>query len=102
MKPTLKNGLFFGLVVGVTSALLYAPKAGKELREELKDKLNNVPYHFFNLLESIVDLTASVLDFSKEAFQEQREKLSKAVNSGIVAAKEKTDELKRFATVKNG
>ena len=100
MKMTLKRGLLLGLLIGVASAFLYAPKTGKELREELKDKINNVPYHFFNLLESIVDLAVSVLDFAKESFQEQQHRLSKAVNAGINAAKEKTTELKDLATSK--
>ena len=101
MKLSLKHGLFLGLIIGVASALLYAPKTGKEIRAELKDKLNNVPYHFFNLLESLIDLTVSVLDFAKVAFHEQQEKLSRAFVSGINAAKEKTDELKKLAVARN-
>ena len=95
---SLKNGLFLGLLFGIASALLYAPKAGKELREELKDKVNSVPHHFFNLLESIIDLAVSVLDFAKVTFQEQKERFSQAVNIGLSAAKEKADELKRYST----
>ena len=97
MRLSLKRGLFLGLLVGVASAFLYAPKSGKELREDLKEKASNVPYHFLNLLESLVDLVVSVLDFAKIAFQEQSERLSKAVSSGINAAKEKSDELKKLA-----
>ncbi len=100
MKMSLKNGLFLGLLLGVASAFLYAPKTGKELREELKDKLNNVPYHFFNLVESIVDLAASVLDFAKESFNEQKHRLSKAVEAGVSVAKEKTTELRNLAASK--
>lgn len=99
MKMSLKSGLFLGLLVGFVSAILYAPKAGKEVRDELKDKINNIPYHFFNLLESIVDLTVSVLDFAKVAFHEQQDKLSRAVASGINAAKEKTQEMKKVAAI---
>lgn len=96
---TLKSGLFLGLLIGFVSAILYAPKTGKEVRDELKDKINNIPYHFFNLLESIVDLTVSVLDFAKVAFREQQDKLSKAVSSGISAAKEKAQEMKKVAAI---
>ncbi len=101
MKLSLKHGLFLGLIVGVASALLYAPKTGKEIREELKGKLENVPYHFFNLLESLVDLAVSVLDFAKVAFHGQQDKLSQAFRSGINAAREKTDELKKVALTRN-
>ena len=98
MKLTLKRGLFLGLLIGVASALLYAPKTGKELREELKEKVEAVPQNFFNLLESLIDLTVSVLDFAKAAFKEQSFRFSKAFESGLSAAKEKSDELKRYAT----
>lgn len=93
-----RDGLFLGLLIGVASALLYAPKKGKEVRSEVKDKLTNVPKHFFGLVESILDLTISVLEFTRESFQEQKEHLTSAVSSGINAAKEKTEELKRFAS----
>ena len=96
MKLSLRNGLFFGLVIGVASAFLYAPKAGKELREELKDKTDSICQHFLNLLESLVDLSVSILDFVKDAVKEQSEKVTHAVACGITAAKEKTEELKKF------
>ncbi len=98
MKLTLKNGLIFGLLVGIASAFLYAPKTGKEMREELKDKTDSITQHFLNLLESLVDLTVSVLDFFKVAVSEQGEKVSKALSTGISAAREKTEELKKFTT----
>lgn len=99
MKLSLKNGLFLGILIGIASAFLYAPKSGKELREELKEKSKNIPDNFFNLLESIVDLIVSVFDFTKTAFIEQREKISKAVSCGATVAKEKKEELKKFAGI---
>ena len=98
MKLSLKKGLLLGLLIGVASALLYAPKTGKELREELKEKVEAVPHNFFNFLESLIDLTLSVLDFAKVAFKEQSYRFSKAFESGVSAAKEKSDELKKYAT----
>ena len=98
MRLSLKHGLFLGLIIGISSAFLYAPKTGKELREELKEKASSVPYHFLNLLESLVDLVVSVLDFAKIAFREQSEKLSNAVSSGLAAAREKTQELQGLTT----
>ena len=97
MKLSLKRGLLLGLLIGVASALLYAPKTGKELREELKEKVDAVPHRFFSFLESLIDLTLSVLDFAKSAFKEQSYRFSKAFESGVSAAKEKSDELKKYA-----
>lgn len=97
MKLSVKNGLFFGLLFGVIAALLYAPKPGKELRHDLKEKIDTVPKHFLSFLESLVDLMVSVLDFGMSAFQEQSSRLSKAVTTGVNAAKEKANELKTLA-----
>lgn len=98
---SVKNGLVLGFLVGLATALLYAPKPGKEIREELKDKINSVPYHFFNFVESLVDLAVSVLDFAKVAFKEQKERLYKAFACGIDAAKGKTKELKKLAPTRS-
>ncbi len=98
MKLSVKNGLFLGLLLGGVAALLYAPKPGKELRAELKEKINLVPEHFSNLVESIVDLVVSVIDFGVEACEEQGEKISHAVSSGVCAAKNKAAELKNTVT----
>lgn len=94
----LKNGLLIGLIIGIGAALLYAPKSGKEVRKEVQDKLNNIPQHFFGLLESIIDLSVSVLDFARESFKEQKERLSNAMSKGLDAAKDKTEEFRKFAT----
>lgn len=98
MRLSLKNGLIFGFLLGIASAFLYAPKPGKELREELKEKLDVVPTTFFAFLESIVDLVVSIVDFLKISFQEQREKLTHAVESGIQAAKGKSEELQKLTS----
>lgn len=93
-----KDGLFLGVVIGLASAFLCAPRSGEEVRKEIKNKINSVPKHFFNLLESILDLSVSVLDFAKESFQDQGENISKAVSVGINAAKDKAEELKNYAS----
>ncbi|MBI1857705.1 MAG: YtxH domain-containing protein [Candidatus Melainabacteria bacterium] len=93
-----KDGLLLGVILGLGSALLYTPKPGEEVREEVREKLDSVPRHFFNLLESLIDLSISVLDFSKGAFEGQGERLSKAVSSGIDAAREKSEELRKMTS----
>lgn len=93
-----KDGLLLGLILGIGAAILYTPKPGEEIREQVKDKLSSVPEHFFNFLESLLDLSISVLDFTKDSFQGQREKLAKAFSSGIDAAREKTDELAKMSS----
>ena len=101
MKLSLKRGILLGLIIGIGSALLYAPKSGREIREDVKEKLNSVPRNFFNLLESLIDLSLAVLDFAKDAFREQGERFSNALSKGVSAAREKTDELKTLATTRS-
>lgn len=93
-----RNGIILGLLIGVGAAFLYAPKSGKETREDLKEKLNKVPQSFLNLLESLVDLSVSVLDLAKESLEEQSDRLSNVVNKGMSYAKDKTEKIKSLAT----
>jgi gas vesicle protein len=98
MKLSVKNGLFWGLLLGIIAALLYAPKSGKELRADLKEKIDSVPKNISSLFESIVDLIVSVIDFALDACEEQGSKISQAVSTGVSAAKDKASELKKLAT----
>lgn len=88
MKLTLKRGLLLGGLLGIASAFLYAPKPGKELRAELRGKLDSVPKHLLDLLESIVDLTYSVFDFAKVSFEEQSKTSYNGKRNEDVRAKE--------------
>ncbi len=74
-----------GTVVGAITALLYAPQSGKETREKIKDRFADVS-----------DSAGALLDKSKEAFEEARDKMSTAyqgaverTSSAIEHAKEK-------------
>lgn len=86
-------GAIIGLVVGGGLALLFAPKAGPELRadfgttvEDLKDKAEQV----------IDDLQASTSDLvarSRTILEETRENLARSVEAGKDAYIQKKDEL---------
>ena len=51
MKPisSFITGLLAGVAIGGVIALLYAPKSGKETREQLKQKLEELEKEFENL-----------------------------------------------------
>lgn len=83
MKPgPFLAGLLTGAVVGGVIALLYAPKSGKETREDLKRKLQEYEKEVENIKSKVSqkskqvreDLASKIEDLSKEI-----ENLSKAV-----------------------
>jgi len=83
MKPgSFLAGLLTGAVVGGVIALLYAPKSGKETREDLKRKLQEYGKEVENIKTKVgqkskqvrEDLAGKIEELSKEI-----ENLSKAV-----------------------
>ena len=65
-----------GGLVGTVIGMLYAPKSGKETRDDLKD------------------LFDEYVEQGRENYESQRERVLKAVDSGKEAVQVKTDEIK--------
>lgn len=70
------KGFILGSLVGVVVGLLTAPKPGKELRDELKAK------------------TDELIEQGRESYSAQKEKLQEALETGKQAAVQRSDELK--------
>lgn len=75
------KGFFLGALVGSAAALLYAPKKGSELREELKNDLS----------DKTEDLKAVALDYVELASVKSKE-LSKLANEKSKEVTEKLQE----------
>jgi gas vesicle protein len=56
-------GLLAGVIIGATIALLYAPKSGKETRQLIKNKVEEV-------IDSAKEKTSGVIDTVKEVASE--------------------------------
>ena len=81
-------GLCFGAAIGVALGLLYAPKSGKETRDELLDR--------FEKLRERADQTAhDIAEMARARFEETRDDLAQAVEVGRTAAAERAAELRR-------
>ena len=65
-----------GGLVGTVIGMLYAPKSGKETRDDLKD------------------LFDEYVEQGRENYEAQRERVLKAVDSGKEAVQQKSDEIK--------
>jgi gas vesicle protein len=82
-------GVILGIVAGVASAMLYTPKKGSEVRDELKSKLNEVPSEVDKLLKDIRELYHKSVELVIGASKEQCNKLSDALGDAENAVKAK-------------
>jgi len=76
MKPvgTFITGLLAGVAIGGAIALLYAPKSGKETRDQLKQKLDDLEKEFETLKEKAVQKTGNMRkDLADKLAELQRE-----------------------------
>jgi gas vesicle protein len=67
-------GLLAGVIIGATIALLYAPKSGKETRQLIKNKVEEV-------IDSAKEKTSGVIDTVKEVASEANRKGRAAVQA---------------------
>ncbi len=72
-------GLLFGLISGAIFALLYTPKSGRELREDLKAKTEDLPTEVNNLLNDIRELYDKSCNVLTSLSKEQYGKLKDAL-----------------------
>lgn len=59
-------GAFIGGLVGAAAALLFAPKAGKDLRETLNQQANMVKEKTGNVRENVVKKSSNIVSMTKE------------------------------------
>jgi gas vesicle protein len=68
------TGLTVGAFIGATLALLYAPKKGKELREDIADTVEDVSSKFRRAIDNVKETVSEIMDEGKvtgnELFQE--------------------------------
>ena len=81
-------GLLIGTAVGVGVSLLYAPKPGKEMRDELSQRLDE-------LKERIDETAREIAATAKTRLDEVRTDLAKAVDEARTTAAEHAGELSR-------
>lgn len=87
-------GMALGLISGAIIMLLYAPKNGRELREDLKEKANEIPLEFTNLLHDLKGFYAKSVDLLTTLAKEQCGKVKEAVDETGKVIKEKMVEPK--------
>jgi gas vesicle protein len=83
---------FLGGIIGAVSALLLAPKTGREMRDRLRDQLLEHGGEFARRAQAVANdaqgRAGGWLDKSRELFEEQTQRLMSAFEAGKDAMKE--------------
>jgi gas vesicle protein len=79
-------GVAIGVAVGGVLGILFAPKPGAELREELRDKAEQA-------LDDLQNATHTLSERSKDLVAQTRENLAESIEAGKSAYSKKRDEL---------
>ena len=89
--------LLTGLFVGFIAGILFAPKPGKEIRKDIKDKSKEFVKKSKENVTDTIDKTKEFIEKGKSKFEEVKGKGKKIIDKG----KEKVEELKEVITPKN-
>ncbi len=85
----------WGLLVGAAAALLFAPKSGRETREELTESFNRMRDDAEDRLREVQDTVNTTVDDVRRQFDEGVESARRAVESGREAARTSRDQVER-------
>ena len=82
---------FLGLGLGVAVGILFAPKAGAETRDLLKEKADEGTQYLKRRGDELKDSATGIVDRSKQALARQKEQLAAAVEAGKSAYREQVE-----------
>jgi gas vesicle protein len=80
---------FLGGLIGAGVALLLAPRAGKETRQQIKGTAEDVKGKAEDYYEQVRETVTSALEHGKGFVAEKKDHIAKAVQEGIEAYKKK-------------
>ena len=77
-----KSGLLLGLLAGTALGILFAPKKGKKMRDNIKKEMDEGGYGLDAIKEGFIGMGKEVVDTAKEAYEsdEMQEQIGKAKN----------------------
>lgn len=92
MVKGLVTGTLIGGIIGAAIALLYAPKSGRELRSDLKERTNKLLTEAESAIERTKSKVAAAVEGTKQRIVTEEERLKDAVKAGVDAYKEERHE----------
>ena len=87
------SSFFLGGLIGAGVALLVAPMAGKETREQIRGFAGNVKEKADDYYDQIEEAVISTLENGKGLVEEKKRLITSAVQAGIDAYEKKKEEM---------
>ncbi len=87
------SSFFLGGLIGAGVALLVAPMAGKETREQIRGFAGNVREKADDYYEQIKETVTSTLENGKGLIEEKKRLITNAVQAGIETYEKKKQEM---------
>jgi gas vesicle protein len=85
----------WGLLLGAAAALLFAPKSGRETREELGDSITRIRGDTEDRIRHFQDTVNATVDDVRRQFEDGLDQARRVVESGREAARAGRDEIER-------
>ncbi|MDQ5988544.1 MAG: hypothetical protein CSYNP_04304 [Syntrophus sp. SKADARSKE-3] len=84
----LLKGLALGALAGVICGILFAPKSGRETREDIRKSTTDLCDKAKEQYHQVVEKMENLAGRGRETYAEKKERLKKAVEAGVEAYKE--------------
>lgn len=81
-------GLLIGGLVGGALGILFAPKAGRELRQDIRGKSDDLFKEAKGKYEETVTTVGNVMKQAKESLADKKVRLGKGIEAGVSAYKQ--------------
>jgi gas vesicle protein len=85
------KGVIIGGLVGAGLGIIYAPKSGKQTREQIRNSAQEVLEKAKTQYEEAYKKIEKLTTDNKEMMADKKERLKKALNAGIETFKQETD-----------
>ena len=85
----------WGLLIGAAAALLYAPKSGRETREELSESMTRLRDEAEGRVREVQDTMSEVVEDARRQFEDGVDAARRAVETGRQAVRESRHEVER-------
>ena len=87
------KGLIIGGLIGAALGILYAPKSGKEMRQEIRNSTEELLQKAKEQYAEASGKIEHLIDCKKELIVGKKERVKKALEAGVEAFKQETSQI---------